>query len=501
MTTTTNRREPFFRRLAGGFRRLDTLTKIVLIGFVVAGLITAVLAFGYINRFVGCSPTGVFNGMRLATCGGGSEALQGPEFGDDPSDNPVVAAPADQVFAHSGPTFWDGSSRVNILVMGLDARDWETGQGAPRTDTMMVLTFDPVTKTAGMLSIPRDLWVEIPGGYGHDKINNAYAIGEGNRLPGGGAGLAVSTVEQFLGITINYYAQIDFKAFEEFIDIIGGVKLHVQSDIRVQLIGETETRLIRGSQGADGRQVLNGAYALAYARARKEGDGDFDRARRQQEVILAVREQLARDDVRGLVINNSLQIYETLASGINTNMTLADAFSLAWSVKDVDLSNIQRAVIAPNACDMPQCLGKDFVTIDQSPDGLSILKPITENIRILRDQVFASGTIASNVALTSQAVDLMRMEAANVSVLNGSGTGGIAESTAAYLQGQGMVIASTGNADPVGATTIYDYTGNPYTIKYLMELMGVSAGRVFSRYDPNSAVDLEVVVGPEWIVP
>jgi LCP family protein required for cell wall assembly len=505
MTTTTNRREPFFRRLTGGFRRLDTITKIVLIGFVAAGLITAVLAFGYVNRLVGCSPTGVFAGSHLASCGGPVEDPTGPEFGGDPeqttSEQPVVAPSGDETFHYVAPTRWDGSSRVNILIMGLDARDWEVAQGAPRTDTMMVLTYDPVTKTAGMLSIPRDIWVEIPGGYGHDKINNAYAIGEGNRLPGGGAGLAVQTVEQFLGITINFYAQIDFKAFEQFIDIIGGVKLHIQSDIRVQLIGETETRLIRGSQGSDGRQVLNGAYALAYARARKEGDGDFDRARRQQEVILAIRQQLARNDVRALVLNNTLQIYEALASGINTNMTLADALSLGWAVKDIDLANIEKAVIAPNACDMPQCLGKDFVTIDRSPDGLSILKPITENIRILRDQVFASGTIASNVSLTSQAVDLMRMEASNVSVLNGSGFSGMAESTAAYLQGQGMVVASTGNADPVGVTTIYDYTGNPYTIRYLMELMNIPASRIFSRYDPNSAIDLEVVVGPEWVVP
>jgi LCP family protein required for cell wall assembly len=505
MTSTNARREPFFRRLAGGFRRLDTVTKIVLIGFVIAGLVTGVLAFGYVNRLVGCSPTGVFSGTYLASCGGSAQNLSGPEFGDGSaegaSDQPLIAAPVDSSYSYSIPTQWDGSSRVNVLIMGLDARDWETGQGAPRTDTMIVLTFDPVTKTAGMLSIPRDLWVEIPGGYGHDKINNAYAIGEGNRLPGGGAGLAVQTVEQFLGITINYYAQIDFTAFEQFIDIIGGVKIWVKSDIRVQLIGETETRLIRGDEGSEGRQVLNGAFALAYARARKEGDGDFDRARRQQEVILAIREQLARDDVRSIVINNTLQIYEALAGGINTNMTLADALALGWAVKDIDLANIEKEVIAPNACLLPQCIGDDFVTITTSPDGLSILKPLTENIRILRDQVFASGSIASNVALTSQSVDLMRMEAANVSVLNGSGSGGLAESTAAYLQGQGMIIAASGNADPVGVTTIYDYTGNPYTIKYLMELMNISAGRVFSRYDPNSTIDLEVVVGPEWVVP
>jgi hypothetical protein len=182
-------------------------------------------------------------------------------------------------------------------------------------------------------------------------------------------------------------------------------------------------------------------------------------------------------------------------------MPVGDMFSLALAAKDIDPETMQKAVIAPNACDMPACVGKDYVTIDTSPDGLSILKPVTQNIRLLRDQVFASGSVQSQVAITSQAVDLMRMEAAQVSVLNGSGQSGLADSTSAYLTAQGMLIASTGNADIVGSTTIYDYTGNPYTVAYLVQLMGIQPTRVFSRYDPNSAIDVEVVVGPEWIVP
>lgn len=472
MINNPTRKEPLFRRLGASFRRLDRLTQIILITFLLAGTASGVLAFGYVRQFVLTSPTGVIEGIIV-------------HENTVNADGEVVVGASDEVYTYTAPTAWDGSSRVNILIMGLDARDWEAGQGAPRTDTMMVLTYDPVTKTAGMLSIPRDLWVEIPG-FGHDKINNAYALGEGNRLPGGGAGLAVKTVEQFLGITINYYAQIDFSAFESFIDIIGGVKIDVPSDIRVQIIGEDGTRLIK-----DGRQVLNGAYALAYARARHEGDGDFDRARRQQEVILAIRQQLARDDVRSTVLNNALQIYENLASGINTNMSLGDAMSLAWAVKDIDLAQIQKAVIAP----------PDYVTLDTSPDGLSILKPISEKIRQLRDIVFAAGTVRSPLAINSQGVDLMKMEAAQVAIYNGAGVSGLADTTRAYLEAQGMLIASTGNSDVVAATTIYDYTGNPYTVQYLMQLMGINQAFIFSRYDPNSTIDVELVIGPEWVVP
>ena len=75
---------------------------------------------------------------------------------------------------------------------------------------MILLTIDPLTKTAGMLSIPRDMWVNIPG-FGYSRINTAYSLGEGSKLPGGGPELARKTVEQFIGVPIQYYAQIDFR--------------------------------------------------------------------------------------------------------------------------------------------------------------------------------------------------------------------------------------------------------------------------------------------------
>ncbi len=498
MINTTTQREPLFRRLATGFKRLDRLTQFLLVAFLIAGIATALVSFIYLQRLVECSPSNVFPGLRLPICGGGGGLSGGPDLGNGQGNgggggnNP---GSSDDVFSYTAPDPWDGSSRVNVLIMGLDARDWEAGAGAPRTDTMMVLTFDPVTQTAGMLSIPRDLWVEIPG-FGHDKINNAYALGEGNRLPGGGPGLAVQTVEQLLGISINYYAQIDFIAFEQFIDIIGGVKIDVPSDIRVQLIGEEITHLIR-----DGRQTLNGEYALAYARNRKEGDGDFSRAERQQQVILAIRDQLAREDVRAVVFNNTLQIYETLATGINTNMSIGEALSLGWAVKDIGLDEIKQAVLAPNACLSPSCIGPDYVIPQKSPDGLDILKPVSENIRVLRDEVFSSEGVRSPLASTSQSVDLMKMEAAQVAIYNGSESSGLAEATQAYLVAQGMIVGTIGSADLVPSTIVYDYTGNPYTLEYLVGLMGIQPSRIFSRYDPNSPVDIEVILGPEWVVP
>ena len=133
-------------------------------------------------------------------------------------------------------TPWDGAGRVTILMLGLDYRDWASDEGPSRSDTMILLTLDPLNQTAGMLSIPRDMWVAIPG-FKHGKINTAYYLGDAYKLPGGGPGLAVQTVEQFLGIPINYYAQVDFGAFVRFIDEIGGVKIDVPAAITVDLLG------------------------------------------------------------------------------------------------------------------------------------------------------------------------------------------------------------------------------------------------------------------------
>jgi LCP family protein required for cell wall assembly len=466
-------RESRIKRIIGNiartWRRMDRVTRIVLVVFILFGGTTSALAFNLVYDFIVSTTSFQLPGLALQQ----GEVVEG--------ETPVPVVP--QLGADLAP--WDGASRVNILFMGLDHRDWEANEGAPRTDSMILFTIDPVTKTAGMLSIPRDLWVEVPG-FGHQKINAAYQLGEGSRLPGGGPGLAVKTVEQFLGVTIHYYAQVDFFAFERFIDEIGGVKIEVEQKIRVQLIGQEETELIQA-----GRHTLNGEFALAYARQRTKGDGDFDRARRQQQLIIGIRNQLLRPEIQALILSDGIRIYQELSSGVNTNMTFDEMLRLGWLAKDVDLSNIRQGVIAP----------PDMVQIANSPDGLSILKPITENIRLLRDDIFSTGSVRSAVALNTEAAQLAQMEAATVQIYNGSGTDGLAESTSTYLQSLGVNVAGFGSADAVGGTTVYLYSEKPYTLQFLVDVMGIQNTRVYYRYDPNSQVDIEVILGPDWVVP
>jgi hypothetical protein len=142
------------------------------------------------------------------------------------------------------------------------------------------------------------------------------------------------------------------------------------------------------------------------------------------------------------------------------------------------------------------------VTYDTSPEGLDILKPITNQIRILRDEMFTNSALIGPVATGADALQLMLEEGATVAVYNGSVVSGLAGATEEYLLGLGVNVVEIGNAENlVPSTTIYDYTGNPYTLQYLVDLFGIENTRIFNSFDPDSTVDIVVILGSEWVVP
>jgi LCP family protein required for cell wall assembly len=268
---------------------------------------------------------------------------------------------------------WNGSSRVTVLVMGLDYRDWESGSGAPRSDTMMLVTIDPITRQAGMLSIPRDLWVEIPS-FDHNRINTAYMLGEAYKLPGGGPALARRTVEGVIGVPINYYAVIDFKSFENVIDEIGGIDVLVEQPIKISPIGRLSILLEAKPYHFDGPE------ALAYARVRKAAGDDFGRARRQQQVVLAVLDRVVGFDMLPSLIRNAPTLYQELASGLRTDLTLEQIVSLAWLAVQIPKESIHSGVIGP----------PNMVRYYTRPDGAQVLGPVPDQMRLLRDGIFTA---------------------------------------------------------------------------------------------------------------
>jgi polyisoprenyl-teichoic acid--peptidoglycan teichoic acid transferase len=284
-----------------------------------------------------------------------------------PTSTPTTALPT--------PDPWKGDRRVNILLLGLDYADWDSPdrQGPPRSDTMILLSVDPVSKSAATISIPRDLWVDIPGMIRPNKINAAHRFGELYNLPGGGPALAAKTVEQILGVSIDYYARIDFSSFERMIDEIGGIEVDVPEEIKVDPIGPNNTVVLQ-----PGKQLLDGPVALAYARNRYTAGDDFDRARRQQQVMLAVRSRLLQFDRLPRTILKAPALYRELDDGIVTNLPFDKAIQLAWLIPQIKSDHIYNAVIGPNQ-----------IIVDVTEDGQSIYVPRFDRIRYLVEQTFA----------------------------------------------------------------------------------------------------------------
>lgn len=401
-------------------------------------------------------------------------------------DSKVYTAPLQ---AKGMPTAlpWDGNSRINILVMGLDYRDWQDSPDTPsRTDSMMLFTIDPVSKTAGMLSIPRDLWVQIPG-YDFAKINQAYFLGAANKLPGGGPALAMKTVEQVLNVPIQYYAQIDFTAFAKMIDELGGIDVYVHQTMRVSLVGKAGSFELK-----PGVQTLDGPTLLAYVRNRYTDGNDFARSQRQQEVIMDIRDEILQFNMLPTLIGKAPALYQELAGGIHTNLNLDQIIRLAVLAESIDRTRIHQAVI------------DDTDVMDSySSDGQAILIPIPDRIRIRRDEIFANTAspvpVTQSTAAVGNPVKLMKNENARVAVRNGTAQTGLATNTTEYFKKQGLNVVDQSNADQTYDTSIiYVYTSKPYTVKFLADLMKIPNARIFNKFNPDSKVDVEVILGVDW---
>jgi polyisoprenyl-teichoic acid--peptidoglycan teichoic acid transferase len=454
-------------------RRLDGVGLGIMIFLALLGGAAAYYGFSMVRSIVVQANVGGLGGLAI------NEGSQ--------QDTPEPGATAKSVFPPLNqaliptPLPWDGGSRVTMLVMGLDYRDWEAGE-VPRSDSMILLSLDPVTKTAGIMSIPRDLWVTIPG-FQNGKINTAYFLGEAYKVPGGGPALAVKTVENVIGMPINYYAQIDWDAFVKFIDAIGGLDINVKQDVVIGAVGGSPAVHIY-----QGVQTFDGAMALAYARARHTENDDFDRSRRQMDVILAVRDQIVNFYSLPRLIQQAPVLYSSLSSGIRTNMSVDEAIRLAWIAKDVYGGRIRRGIIQP----------PKQVTLGKSPDGLDILKPVPDEIRLLRDKTFKVGGPIPSV--TGDPLPAAKQEAARISVWNGTDSADVATRTAQYLQSQGLNIKELIAADHTyDSTQIIIHNSKPFALSYLAALMKVDTNRITIKdYNPDSPIDIVLILGNDW---
>lgn len=277
--------------------------------------------------------------------GGGLAPVPVTEGVTEPTPTPVPTLAA-----------WDGKDRVNILLLGIDRRPGEAF--ISRTDSMMVISINPIDDSASVLSIPRDLYVQIPG-YGQDRINTALVYGsrEGDYLDG--AALAMQTISYNLNIPIHHFVLIDFGAFTRTIDILGGIDVQVPYDINDSMYPDM-------NYGYDplyipaGMNHFDGELALKYARTR-HADSDFNRAYRQQQILFAARGKAMSLGLVGL-LSRAPSLYREVEGGIRTDLSLEQIVRLAKTVGDIPSGNIRNAVI-----------DQDYVTSFRTPGGASVL--------------------------------------------------------------------------------------------------------------------------------
>ncbi|NMB42150.1 MAG: LCP family protein [Firmicutes bacterium] len=235
---------------------------------------------------------------------------------------------------------------MNVLILGLDTRD-----AAARADTIMLLSLNKKTGEINIISVPRDMRVEIPG-YGLDKINHAYAFG--------GLPLARQTVEDFLDIKVDHYITTGFEGFVNIVDILGGVELEVEKEMRYYGIDVT-------IKLDPGMQYLDGEKALEYVRWRSDSEADLGRVRRQQHFLKVLLQEM-------IAFKNILrfpQILPEVAQNVKTDMELNKALKLANALKNVEFEEI-------NTVTLP---GRD-----SKIEGISYLIPVEQEIRELVDR-------------------------------------------------------------------------------------------------------------------
>ncbi|MGH2535770.1 MAG: LCP family protein [Candidatus Promineifilaceae bacterium] len=381
---------------------------------------------------------------------------------------------------------WQGSERVSILLLGIDPRCDE--EGPSRSDTLMVLSIDPVGKTAVILSIPRDLWVEIPN-HGENKINQAYFMGDVYNYPGGGPALAVATVEAFLDEPLAYYATVNFEAFVELVDEVGGVDVTVTEAISDPSYPDRcygfEPFYINA-----GLQHLDGEAALKYARTRASVGGDVDRADRQQQVLLALRDKLTRLDMAPELLLRAPDLWRIFRQNVTTNLTLEEAIALAQLAQEIPAESIRRAVI-----------NYDYVDEQLSFDGQQVLIPRPEALRALFDELFAPPAIPTPVI--ENLPQLMAAENARIAIHNGTPTFGLAAATQAHLLEQGFNVVEIGNADSAAfpTTQVIDYGSHRATSLYLAQVMGIPAVNLSTSSRPAGTYDVLVILGADWQPP
>lgn len=344
-----------------------------------------------------------------------------------------------------------------VLLLGQDNRP---GESAARADTIIVARIDPENDKVWMLSIPRDTRVQIPG-HGIEKINAATFYG--------GPALMVDTVEEFLGIPINHYMDIEFDGFIQVVDSLGGVWIDVDTEIDDPKASSHGS--YTASHIAKGYQLLDGDHALTFVRSRDFPDADFTRMRHQQQFFKALADQATQFDnvikIPGMV--------EDVAQYMSTDMTMSEIIEVAMALRDMGGSNVQTATVMGE-------WKSPYVWPDEDKKEFLV-------------SAMMAGLPFDTTATIEPAIEPASI---TVSVRNGAGIEGCASAAAAILTSAGYAVGEVGNANQF----VYDETLVVYASDHAAAVQVASAlpkARVVeSRGMYSFTTDVLVVVGKDY---
>jgi polyisoprenyl-teichoic acid--peptidoglycan teichoic acid transferase len=430
-----------------------------------------------------------------------------PAFGLQPAPSQAVdpaLAPAIQQ-----PT---ASQRLTFLLLGVDQRPDDPSP--PRTDNMIVVTVDPDTNQVGMISLPRDLFVPIPESLYSGKINTAYTVGELNKYPGGGGALAKRTVSEFLGYPIDYYVKINFDGFVQAIDAIGGVDVVVPKTIH----DEEYPTMDYGYQTFHieaGPQHLDGETALKYVRTR-HADDDFQRSRRQQQVLIAIKDKLVEN--RLLTPVRLLDLVRVLSTSVEHDIPATQMPGLLTLASRVEVDAIEQLVI-----------DNRYAQIDANSRFGWILVPNREKIRPAVDQIFAGQPVTTVTAVDREALaqqqarqqaaqarqqvlydyqaqaetlrQQLSAEGARVGVYNGTGDPLLTARAADWLQRQGYNVVEAKEADrsDYPRTALITYSDMPVAEEGLKDMFAIARDNIKAGdIGAEMALDLRLIIGRDF---
>jgi polyisoprenyl-teichoic acid--peptidoglycan teichoic acid transferase len=379
--------------------------------------------------------------------------------------------------------------RINVVFLGLDLMRDDPPDMPARTDSVIVFTIDPYSKTAGALSIPRDTLVEIPDGYGsytQNRINIAYEMGEGafgSRYPGGGAQLVKDTIERNFGIPIDYYAVLNFNNFIELIDELGGVEVEIEHYAFDPAYHDCNTCPYYAIEFVPGVEHMDGTRALAFARIRAS-DNDFRRIERQQALIRATAKRASNIGV--LLGSNPINLYRKFKDSIQTDISDFQIPGLAALGRQIDPDTIRTVSLAPATYDCVECPG-------------AVLRFDPVQAEELIAEVFTDGRLQTEYAV--------------IEVLNGTVVPDLAGDFAAHMRQQGVSsqrikVDEYADGELYSDTLIIDITGNnPYTVGRLAAWLNLPNSRIIEGTEAEASrfldtfADVVVVLGADAEVP